>query len=207
MKNGMIRILVVSLAFLMLLVSAACGGGTDAPAATTPPAQTEEQTSASEEIGYQPLPQTRLNGFAFRFLNYDDSYLTWAVNPLDAEEQTGDVLNDEIWSRNNRIEETYDCAISEVLLSKPHESIDSLVQAGDVGAEVVMLYDERVLNKYLSGFLQTWDVLPYIDFTEPCWSLDATETFSVGGKAFAATGAFSTEKAGSHEEVPRKYHL
>lgn len=191
MKKLSVRILLVALASVLAASGAGCSGGTDTAETTTQSVQSSVQTEPAEETVYSPLPQSRLNGFAFRFLNYDETYLSWAVNPLDAEEQTGDVLNDAIWTRNNRVEETYDCAISEVLLSKPHDSIASLVQSGDVGAEIVMLYDETVMNKYLSGYLQTWDVLPHVDFTEPCWSLDATQTFSVAGKVFAATGAFS----------------
>ncbi len=153
--------------------------------------QTEALTDASEETAYAPLPQTRLNGFAFRFLNNDDSWLTWAVNPLDADELNGDVLNDAIWNRNNRIEETYGCTITETTLPRPQDHIASLVQSGDVGAEVVMLYDETVMDRYISGYILTWEILPYIDFTESCWSLDATETFSAAGKVYAATGSFS----------------
>ena len=44
------------------------------------------------------------------------------------------------------------------------KEIDDVIHAG---AEIVMLYDETIVNQYLSGNLRTWDALPYVDFTEP----------------------------------------
>ncbi len=157
--------------------------------ATTP---TEQETEALETEPELPeLPKTNMDGWNMRFLNYDDSFLSWAIHPLAAEEVTGDAMNDEIYERNNRLSETYNCTITDNRISRPEQQIAALVQSGDVGAEIVMLYDETVVTQYISGYLQTWDVLPYVDFTLPHWNLSSTETFSVKGKAYAATGDFS----------------
>ena len=126
-----------------------------------------------------------------RFYNYDDSWLSWVINILDTEETTGDVLNDAVWDRNNRMEETYNCQISQLLDRNPADQLAALVQSGDTGAEIVMIYDEQIVNHYTAGRLLTWDVLPHVDFEHPWWSWNATQTFNAAGKVYAATGDFS----------------
>lgn len=192
-----------SLLLAMLMLATACGSsGGETPSGsgdTTDPAASAENTAeeAEETVPeetepeYEPLPSVDMGGFNMRFYNYDDSWLSWVINILDTEETTGDVLNDEVWSRNNRMEETYNCVISQTLDRNPSDQLAALVQSGDAGAEVVMIYDEQIVNHYVAGRLQTWDVLPYVNFENPYWSWNATQTFNSAGKVYAATGDFS----------------
>lgn len=199
MKNNQSRM--TSLILAMLLLASGCSSGTEtqdpgteAPA-TVPSVQEETQPAETvpeeTEPQYQPLPQDSMDGFDFRFFNYDETYLTWSLNILTADDITGESLNDEVFERNNRVMTQYDCAISEKLDRDPTMSLGNLVKSGDAGAEVVMLYDVRLIDNYLGGNLQTWEVLPYVDFEAPYWSWDATQTFSTGSKVYAATGDFS----------------
>ena len=197
------KIMSLLLAMLMLTSVVACGGkdtsdpqnNGDVTTAATTNAAAADTTSATEATTeapkYPALPEKDMQGYELRFLNYDDSYLTWSINQLDANEVTADLLSDAIYERNTRIEETYNCVISEVLVGRPDEVLGGLVASGDVGAEVVLLYDEKIAGHYTSGRLLTWDNLSYIDYEQPYWSYDATQTFNVGGKIFAATGDFS----------------
>lgn len=200
MKNN---IKLTSLLLAMLMLATACGGGEtssadsgettamSAPSETTAEEAAEETVPEETEPEYEPLPEVDMGGFNMRFFNYDDSWMTWTVNILDAEETTGDVLNDAVWDRNNRMEETYNCVISEIKDPKPTDKLAALVQAGDAGAEVVMLHDETIVNHYTSGRLLTWDVLSHINFENPYWSWNATQVFNSGGKVFASAGDFS----------------
>ena len=197
------KIMSLLLAMLMLTSVVACGGketsdpqnNGDVTTAATTNAAAADTTSATEATTeapkYPALPEKDMQGYELRFLNYDDSYLTWSINQLDANEVTADLLSDAIYERNTRIEEAYNCVISEVLVGRPDEVLGGLVASGDVGAEVVLLYDEKIAGHYTSGRLLTWDNLSYIDYEQPYWSYDATQTFNVGGKIFAATGDFS----------------
>lgn len=195
--NKPLRAFICLLAALTVLPS--CSGndggapetaGADAVPEAAPDAA-ETDAPPETEPAYDPLPETDLGGRELRFYNYDDSWLSWVVNILDPEELNGDVLNDAVWNRNNRLEETLHCVISETADRNPADKLPALVKAGDAGAEIVMLYDETIVNQYLSGNLRTWDALPYVDFGEPCWSWDATRTFASGGRVYAATGDFS----------------
>ncbi|MGN1345663.1 MAG: hypothetical protein ACI4V1_02685, partial [Eubacteriales bacterium] len=73
----------------------------------------------------------------------------------------------------------------------PTTALTPLILSGDAGAEVVMLYDEQIVPHYVKGDLQTWENLPYVDFENPYWSWEATQTFNSAGRIYAATGDFS----------------
>lgn len=179
----------------MMLAGTSCGGNTDGDKTNETVANTVDTTTTVEETepesAYTPLPEKDMDGWALRFLNYDTSFLTWAEHILTAEELTGDALNDAVYERNSKIAEVYNCTITETAIANPSEQIGQLVQSGEAGAEVIMLYDENVVTHYTNGYLQTWDVLPHVDFEAEYWNKSSTETFSNKGKVYAATGDFS----------------
>ena len=98
----------------LLLGVCACGDSTGSVTGTEPTgtqapdaAVTEAETEAvNPEEAQHPLPEKDMGGFPLRFYNYDESWLTWAIMQLDAEGETGDNVNDAIFRRNSRIEET-----------------------------------------------------------------------------------------------------
>ncbi len=179
---------------LLGLLLMSCGTNTN-PSEST---QTEQDTAVSDTIGmtetapaYTPLPETDMDGWDMHYFNYDNTKITWVEHILVADEQTGDTLNDAVYERNARVGELYNATFSETAVTDTAAQIAQLVQSGDPFASMVMLYDETVVTPYTSGYLQTWDVLPYVDFSAEYWNKSSTETFSASGKVFAATGDFS----------------
>ncbi len=183
-------ILCVLLATLLLT---GCGGNTSTETEASTAADTTpvETTPVETEPQYKPLPEVDMGGWTMRFINYNDTALTWAIHNLVAEETNGDAMNDEIWARNNRIAEQYNTGFSETAYDWVDRKLGALVQAGDAGGEVAMLYDETIITPFVSGYLQTWEVLPHVDFTADYWNQSSTDTFKSQGKVFAATGDFS----------------
>lgn len=179
----------------LLLTGTSCGSNTDGGKTNETTANAVDTTTPVDETetepGYPALPEKNMDGWAMRFLNYDGTTLTWAEHILTTEELNGDALNDAVYERNNKISELYNCAIEETAIPDPSGQIGQLVQSGDAGAEVILLYDENVVKQYTNGYLQTWDVLPYVDFDAEYWNKSSTETFSNRGKVYAATGDFS----------------
>lgn len=179
----------------MMLAGTSCGGNTDGDKTNETVANTVDTTTTVEETetesAYTPLPEKDMDGWALRFLNYDEANLTWAENDLIASEMNGDTLNDAIYERNFRIQDTYNCLLQEVAVADPAADLGKQVQAGDASAEVVLMWDQLVLKNYTNGYLLTWDNLPYVDFDAEYWNKSSTETFSNMGKVYAATGDFS----------------
>lgn len=177
---------------LGLLLLTSCGTTTTNPSETT---QTEQDTAVTDTTEaapvYTPLPEADMDGWDMHYFNYDNTKITWVEHILVAEEQTGDTLNDAVYERNARVGEQYNATFSETAVADTCAQIAQLVQSGDPFASVAMLYDETVVTPYTSGYLQTWDVLPYVDFDAEYWNKSSTETFSASGKVYAATGDFS----------------
>ncbi len=189
----------LALCLLMLLTVAGCGKTekpTDdtAPDNTTANAQTETE-SVETEPEYPALPEKDMDGYDFHIDNYNDEWLTWAIHILTADETNGDAMNDEVWVRNNRIMEQFNCKITAELERNPSDTLAAKVLSGENTYKLVMIYDEQVVNHYAGGRLLTWDNIPYIDFTMDWWNESAGETFIANGKPYAATGDFSLSQS------------
>ena len=149
----------------------------------------QESEETSQE--YEKLPEADMEGFELRFYNYDNTWLTWAINELDVEEQSGDLVLDEIYLRNRRIEERYNCKITETKVGNPSDQIRNIIRSGEDIYDIAHVYDDFAHNLYIEGSLYTWEQLPHIDLNLPWWLQDANSVFQIHGKQFAATGAYS----------------
>lgn len=186
------RILSAALLAAALLASVSCGAQTgieeDDESETAP--VTEAMTEAPTEEDLHPLPEKDMDGYQMRFYSYNDVWITWANMMLDCEEETGDNLEDEIYRRNRRIEDQYNCEIVTTLVDDTKTKFNSLMMAGDDLYDITMVYDENVAQFYSSGLIQSWDVLPYVDTSLSWWNQNANKVFSLHGKQFAAVGDF-----------------
>ena len=76
---------------------------------------TAEDVAVTEEVAdgreqYAPdLPEKNYEGFSFRIMSRDDSMHTYPVHTRDlwTETMNGEALNDAVYARNAKIEETY----------------------------------------------------------------------------------------------------
>ena len=148
--------------------------------------ETEEQT---EDQQY-PLPQVDMEGMALRFLNYDPAIITWAEIQINADEENGNAINDEVFERNRRIEMAYDCVISETVFDNPPATYKNLITAGDDAFDVGMIYENELPEFASNGLIHSWDKLPYADLERSWWDQGANSVFSISGKKLAAVGDF-----------------
>lgn len=181
---------------LLLLLTLILGTASCAPSVTsdkkgTSTPTTPQSDAMSENEGEEPLPNADMEGFELRFYNYDNSWMTWSVNEINVEEQSGDLVLDEIYQRNRRIEAKYKCKITEQAVPDTVREFKNHMLAGDDIYDIAQIYDNNVADFYSMGLLQSWDVLPYIDFSGPWWLQGANVVFQIKGEQFAAVGAFS----------------
>ncbi|NLE13889.1 MAG: hypothetical protein GX628_09495 [Clostridiales bacterium] len=184
------KLISLLLATVSLATFSACGV-TDTPAFTeteTVPVETTETEAAALTDG---LPETDMDGFELRFYNYDDTYLTWSINQLTADEQSGDLINDAIYTRNRTIEDRFNASITETTVRAVQDTLTSVVLAGDDLYDIAMLYDETLNTHFANGELLSWNLLDYCDFEQPWWNQDAKDVFKLAGVQFAAVGDFS----------------
>ena len=187
--NAITAILLVSVMFVSMLAACSDNGGNNNVADTTVSAG---ETTAADETKPDylgQLPDVDLSGFTLSMLHYDDTWLTWAQNILDAEAEDGDLLNDAVYERNLYIKDRYKCDISITGVNNPDSMVRQLAMAGDSTYDVVFMYDLSVLNHLDS--IMPWDDIPYIDLTADWWNPDAASIFNIAGKQLAVCGAYS----------------
>ena len=178
--------------FLFILMAAliltSCGDEAITNDETTISSETTAESTDTEET--DGLPDKKMDGFEFSINHYSPVKLTWATTVLESESENGDLVNDEIYRRNRRIEERFDCTINVTDTDWiTANTIASEVMAGDSNYDVWFSYDLQTLGAV--QYLMTWDNLPYVNLDREWWNPLATEVFNIGGKQYAAAGNFS----------------
>ena len=163
----------------------------DEPAAdntTTPSA--EEAAEEEETVLTDGLPDTDMKGFELNILHHSQEWLAWANNVLEAEEQTGEILNDSIYNRTDVLQERFNAKIlTETRSQVGTDVISQLAMSGDTSYDLCMTYDLWITG--MIQYLADMQTLPYISLDEAWWNPYASSIFVIGGKQYAASGNFS----------------
>lgn len=185
------RILVLLLAAMTVLP--ACGNS-NTPDTTDTTANADTETVETETKLTTALPDTDWEGREFRVLGQTDAdgYAQFSTHEIDAEELTGDALNDAVFNRNTIIEDRYNVVI--VANEESHRAPDTLtklVAAGEDLYHTTFVMQQQVGSLVLKGNLQEMTDLPYIDYSMPWWNEDVNEQLSVANKLYFTTSDFS----------------
>ena len=184
------------LLFLSMLAGTFAGcsdnsANSDEPAAdntTTPSA--EEAAEEEETVLTDGLPDTDMKGFELNILHHSQEWLAWANNVLEAEEQTGEILNDSIYNRTDVLQERFNAKIlTETRSQVGTDVISQLAMSGDTSYDLCMTYDLWITG--MIQYLADMQTLPYISLDEAWWNPYASSIFVIGGKQYAASGNFS----------------
>jgi len=196
------RTLAMILAALMLLtVLAACDGG-KTPAETTgtsdttaDPAQgdgsadTEKLTEAERRaLVDDELPDDKNFGNReFVIVTLDPQMLLYVP-----EDQTGAVLNDSIYDRNNTVETDYGVKLRTLSYANRkacRPAIQQAMTSGDVEMFDLVAYHlvDNAANA-VAGLYHNWYDVPYVDFEKPWWADSNITDLTVNGKSFVALG-------------------
>lgn len=192
------------LAGLILLSSAACSSnsqdGTDSNS-------TEKQSSdgsevnteaAEEETELRPdLPDIKFDGVDFRYLAYngEDTVVRFYDEVL-SEEMTGEIMNDSIFERTQRIDEKYNVNIvddRQFNNGAMYGGFTKLIMAGDDAFDVGVTGFGTAMNLTVDGkYLTDLNTIDYVDLSEPWWSTRLAQNISLKGMVFNAIGAMNT---------------
>lgn len=192
------RLGILLLCAVMLLSAASCGAN-DAAADTnvktdTSAAETTAQTVETEDLSYQcDAPVVDFGGETFDFLLFGDGVPeNWSEIDIVRDEQTGEVINDSIITRNREIEEKYNVKIAgKYDLSAP-ATMQKLVASGDDTYEAVFLQMAAAGSAAKSGYCVDFNTIPNIDINKGYWDHSIVDDMSVGGKVYMLTGDIST---------------
>lgn len=195
MKNifKSVSLFLTAMMFLSILFTSCTAPEDDGLAAESTEAVTtlsEETKSQSDIINeyISALPNEKFDGKEINFLVASETL--WGHEMIDAEEISGEPINDEIYARNRRIEERYS-----VIFKSVQENFTSiagkmsvLVQAGDDSFDIYLPRINAAIGAGQSGYLLNVLKLDYINTDMPWWDNHMTEDLSIDGKCFFLAG-------------------
>ncbi|MBP3293032.1 MAG: hypothetical protein J6N32_04705 [Clostridia bacterium] len=162
----------------------------DEPAADNTTTPSAEEAAEEETVLTDGLPDTDMKGFELNILHHSQEWLAWANNVLEAEEQTGEILNDSIYNRTDVLQERFNAKIlTETRSQVGADVISQLAMSGDTSYDLCMTYDLWITG--MIQYLADMQTLPYISLDEAWWNPYASSIFVIGGKQYAASGNFS----------------
>lgn len=186
MKN---KILAVSL-ILALLLTVGCGSNDPGEQKQTSADTTVADTTAEPELTI-PDYKLDLGGADFNILYFDAvEACGWSSDiPCDVntDEQTGDLLNDEVYDRNRRIEDMYNLKIT---AHKETWEVYSVLERSVMSAsgeyDAAFVKQQGLSNPVSNGYFAELSAL--LDFEKPWWDEKSLEGFEVCGKTYAIAG-------------------
>ena len=161
------------------------------------------------------LPDFDFSGKEFRIFNgaAQGENGFWFV-----EENTGEVVNDAIYSRNKELSERFNVKIVEQRLGEDAsldaaQYIMNTVMAADLAFEIADIDVAASLNLATIGCLLNLYDVPYIDFDKDYWDIDLMNDLAFGDKLFYALSAAnldsyeSTHLLAFNKDIEEKYGI
>ncbi|MCQ2431074.1 MAG: hypothetical protein MJ175_00565 [Clostridia bacterium] len=184
---------------ILLCTAASCGEAAETPAGNTPDApdvtaaQTEETVDTKDVINWESanLPVKDFGGDVFSIASYELSSMTHAWYLLAPEESTGEVLNDAIFNRNQKISDLYNISFAVEYSTTPETSISKSVTAGDDAYDLGLVYLSKILPLAQDGKVLNWYDVPNVDLTKQWWDQAVIEQLSYHDTIFAMSGDIS----------------
>ncbi len=162
-------------------------GGEMTPEQPNAPESEETQPETPEELTYTP-PVANYGGAPFRILewSYDGAetngydYTPWVG--LDTAEVNGNVINDIVYERNDKIEDTYNVVItseSKSFFDQYFIFIANAHMSGDVQVEVFTINTANYARFGLEPLCADYTTLSGIDLTRPWWDDECLDEYAI----------------------------
>ncbi|MBE6724564.1 MAG: hypothetical protein E7576_05100 [Ruminococcaceae bacterium] len=166
-------------------------GTTGSATADTPAADQQTEPEPEEEtVLTDGLPESDMQGFELNILHHSQEWLAWAYNVLEADELTGEALNDAIYARTDAVQNRFNAKIvTETMREVNPDVIAQLAVSGDSSYDLALMYDLRITGAI--QYLADMNDLPYISLDQAWWNPYASSIFTIGGKQYASSGNFS----------------
>ena len=161
---------------MIIIIMTACSNNAADDIPKNDTAQISEETTAAEETTASRLDDLGTNDFEgreFRVLDAND-HPDRHIN-MPADEQTGDIINDALYTRDALMEEKYNLDIKYTQISMAVDAckvLSSSVQAGDAAYDMVIgpLPGNALGASAVNGVLMNLIDVPYISLEENWWS-------------------------------------
>ena len=210
MKHTWIRLLALLLAMIMMgLTLIACAetqepdDKDDEPQGELPGDTTPDEDEEEDPYNVpDSLPAVTYNGAEFSILYFHDSQAA----KFFAQERTGDLIEDAIWSARASTEERFDVTITAIKSGAEDEAahialINNQMTAGATEFDIANVHDVLGANLSIQGVLVNALEVEQFDFDKPWWSKKAVESMTYMDQLYLISSAISNNAMGSTEVV------
>lgn len=179
-------------------------GDTDADKTVTDVAGAEDNTTPEEETdsnvdenGYvkDSLPELDFGGQTVNVLYWSDV----ENQEFEAEEFTGENVNDAIYQRNLNVEDTLGITYNWIGTAGNGSNIDAYVAkvreaytAGDNAYDILASYSRTIMASVINGFTTNLETAPYLDFEKPWWPDNLLTESTINDHLYLVSGDIST---------------
>jgi len=166
--------------------------------ASDPIHQTETSDTsdaATDETGGYDYPALDLEGYEFKVLNFDDFYNCYMH--LDLTEQTGETIDDAVWTRNRKVEDKLNFKFCEVIETysgkdwnennKVAEKLQQSVLADDDLYDAAYTGFPFATDLITAGYFVDLNTIPELKLDNDYWDTALNRSTEINGKLFGAT--------------------
>lgn len=168
---------VIAAALAVLLLASCSSEVNDQTAGTSSAADT--QTAAdTESTAFDAVPALDFGGKELRMLQQSQN-----LYYIDAEEETGDPVNDAIYRRNSKLEDRFNMKFHlidrGIDFGEVSDAVRRAVDAGEDAYDLILNQIFRSGQMATSGYFQSWTEIPYIALEQPWYTKAIREAGSV----------------------------
>ena len=113
-------------------------------------------------------------------------------NHIDTEEETGELFNDALYTRNRIIEERFNVVIKQLLVPDfANARTRRTILAGDSDAfDMIIERGPDGLKNWQDDLVFSLEDIPHVDLSKPYWNQSANKTLTLGGNQYVAISDF-----------------
>ncbi|MBR4959810.1 MAG: hypothetical protein IKY52_02825 [Clostridia bacterium] len=181
---------------LSVLLTAAVLSACSAPAddaVETAGGTSAAQTEPAETEYVYPYPETGYGGEDFSILNMEDIYNM--MSTMERYEVTGEALNDAIYNRNRLIEEKFDIALQETLVTDTWElkavasEARTAIAAGDDEYDIMYIPMGGASPLITEGCFLNLREIDTIQFDKDWWNASFNDAITIKNTLYGAVGS------------------
>lgn len=191
------RKLSLILALLILASTVSCANSENNSEETTPSdtSNTAADTVAEETADPNARLDSGLGSANFDGYNFNIFVHNTITNDFDAEDITGEPINDAMYQRVTTVQDNANCKIEAIIVTADnragHKPLGISVQAGTNDYDLACLSAYSSCNALISEYLQNLNNVPNLDLSQPWWDQYSVEDFTFKNAVYQVTGDIS----------------
>lgn len=185
----------LSVLLAAVLLFSACGqNGNEGTSAASDPAPTAGTEEPADAVTEAPAPVSSLpdsydlEGYNFRIFKLNPDKIAWSLNIMNPTAETGDVLNDTVFRRNQLVMEKYNFTITETMTDGDLGAESrKFIQANEDAYDVIQ--DQLPSSRHAkNGYYLDFNEIDWLELDKPWWDQNLIRDLSIDGRIYLMNG-------------------